>query len=81
MPKVRILSGNEKGAVKDLPQTESENAVATGFAELVVEEPEKDESEEKPSKAAKETESEEDDDRPRTKFSGHRTERGPKTRE
>jgi hypothetical protein len=33
--KVRILSGNQKGAVKDLPQIEAENALATGFAELV----------------------------------------------
>lgn len=32
--KVRICSGNEKGAVKDLPQTEAENAIATGYAEL-----------------------------------------------
>jgi hypothetical protein len=33
--KVRIKSGNETGAVKDLPQIEAENALATGFAELV----------------------------------------------
>ena len=32
--KVRILSGNETGAVKDLEQTEAENAIATGYAEL-----------------------------------------------
>ena len=32
--KVRILSGNESGAVKDLPQIEAENAIATGYAEL-----------------------------------------------
>jgi hypothetical protein len=33
--KVRIRSGNEKGVVKDLPQIEAENVIATGFAELV----------------------------------------------
>jgi hypothetical protein len=32
--KVRILSGNEMGAVKDLPQDEAENAISTGYAEL-----------------------------------------------
>jgi hypothetical protein len=34
MVQVRILSGNATGAVKDLPQIEAENAIATGYAEL-----------------------------------------------
>ena len=38
--KVRILSGNQAGAVVELPQTEAENALSTGFAEVFVEEPE-----------------------------------------
>jgi len=32
MPKVRILSGNDAGAVVDMPTTEAECAIATGFA-------------------------------------------------
>lgn len=32
--KVEIISGNEKGLVKDLPQVEAEVAVQTGFAKL-----------------------------------------------
>jgi len=35
--KVRICSGNQKGAVIDLPQIEAENALATGYAEAYVE--------------------------------------------
>lgn len=34
--KVRILSGNQTGAVVEMPQTEAENALATGFAEVYV---------------------------------------------
>jgi hypothetical protein len=33
--KVRICSGNQKGAVVDMPQTEAESSISTGFAELV----------------------------------------------
>ena len=32
--KVRILSGNQAGAVVDMPQIEAENAIATGYAKL-----------------------------------------------
>lgn len=32
--KVRILSGNQTGAVVDMPQIDAENAISTGFAEL-----------------------------------------------
>lgn len=35
--KVRILSGNQKGAVVEMPQTEAEVNIATGFAEAVTE--------------------------------------------
>lgn len=31
--KVRILSGNEKGAVVEMPQLEAEAALSTGYAE------------------------------------------------
>jgi len=31
--KVQILSGNDAGVVKDLPQTEAEVAIQTGFAQ------------------------------------------------
>lgn len=31
--KVRILSGNDAGSIKELPQVEAENAIATGFGE------------------------------------------------
>lgn len=37
--KVRILSGNQKGAVVEMGQTEAESAIGTGFAEAVVEAP------------------------------------------
>jgi hypothetical protein len=40
--KVRICSGNQKGAVVDMPQTEAESAISTGFAELY--DPEKDQA-------------------------------------
>jgi hypothetical protein len=41
--KVRILSGNQKGAVLDQPQLEAEANISTGFAELY--DPKKDQSE------------------------------------
>ena len=34
--KVRILSGNQTGAVLDLPQAEATAALDTGFAEVIV---------------------------------------------
>jgi hypothetical protein len=34
--KVRILSGNQAGAIVEMGQTEGENAVATGYAEPFV---------------------------------------------
>lgn len=37
MPKVRILSGNQKGAVVDLPRNEAEAAIDTGYGEAFVE--------------------------------------------
>lgn len=37
MPKVRILSGNEAGRIKDLSTSEAQAATASGFAELIVE--------------------------------------------
>jgi hypothetical protein len=40
--RVRILSGNEKGQVKDMPQTEAEVNISTGFAELA--DPKKDQA-------------------------------------
>jgi hypothetical protein len=33
--KIRILSGNDTGSIRDVPQTEAENAISTGYAELV----------------------------------------------
>lgn len=36
MPKVRILSGSQAGAVVDLPVAEAESAIATGFAAVHV---------------------------------------------
>lgn len=36
--KVRIRSGNNAGQVVDLPGTEAENAIATGYAEACLEE-------------------------------------------
>jgi hypothetical protein len=32
--KVRICSGNQKGAVVDMPQTEAESSISSGYAEL-----------------------------------------------
>jgi len=32
--KVRIVSGNQKGTVIDMPQSEAEAALSTGFAEF-----------------------------------------------
>lgn len=37
--KVRILSGNEKGGVVDLPLPAAESAIATGYAEAFAEAP------------------------------------------
>lgn len=45
MPKVRILSGSQAGSVVDLPETEAQANVDTGFAEYV-----KAETEDKPAK-------------------------------
>jgi len=40
MPKrIRYLSGNAAGMIATLEDTEAENAIATGFAELAPEEP------------------------------------------
>lgn len=36
--KVRILSGNQTGAVVDMPRPEAESNIATGYAEAVIEE-------------------------------------------
>ena len=35
--KVRILSGNQKGAVVEMPRTEAEANIATGYCEAYVE--------------------------------------------
>jgi hypothetical protein len=32
---VRILSGNDRGAVVEMPRTEAESAIASGFCEAV----------------------------------------------
>lgn len=37
--KVRILSGNQAGAVVEMPVTEAEVNISTGFAEAVIESP------------------------------------------
>lgn len=37
--RVEIISGNETGTVKDLPQIEAEIAIQTGFAKACEEEP------------------------------------------
>lgn len=37
MPKVRYLSGNQAGAVVDLPEIEAQCAIDTGYAEPFVE--------------------------------------------
>lgn len=38
MPKVRILSGRNAGAIVDMPVSEAENNVSTGFGEIVADE-------------------------------------------
>jgi hypothetical protein len=37
--RVKILSGNQAGCVGDFPQVEGEVLIATGYGELVAEEP------------------------------------------
>jgi hypothetical protein len=37
--KVRILSGNNRGQIVEMPRTEAEVNIATGYAEAVKEEP------------------------------------------
>lgn len=37
--KVRVLSGNQKGGVVDLPVPAAESAIASGYAEAFVEAP------------------------------------------
>lgn len=37
MPMVRILSGNQKGAVVDMDQATAESTISFGFAEAYVE--------------------------------------------
>lgn len=39
MPKVRILSGNQAGAVIEMSQPEAESAITSGFAEAYTEPP------------------------------------------
>lgn len=46
MPKMRILSGEQKGAIVEMNLPEAQNAYCTGFAELFIEE-------QKPKPAAK----------------------------
>jgi hypothetical protein len=38
MPKIRILSGNQAGAIVEMERTLAEVSVSTGYAEYVIEE-------------------------------------------
>jgi hypothetical protein len=50
--KVRILSGSQAGAVVEMPATEAECAVATGYAERFVPAPDPEPEAEEPKKKA-----------------------------
>jgi hypothetical protein len=50
--KVRILSGSQAGAVVDLPVTEAESAIGTGYAERFAPAPDPEPEAEEPKKKA-----------------------------